>query len=138
MKGEREFPAGIKKTKQREMVFEVLCKAKQPVSAMDILSRLDKNDLKISLSTVYRILEMFTDRGIVEKLGTLSGKMTVFELANSRHLHYAICVSCNKVIAMDNCPMKEFKPEFTDNGFQVTGHKVEMFGYCAGCVKTKA
>ena len=132
------FPAGIKKTKQRLMVFEVLRGAKQPVSAMDILSKLDENNLKISLSTIYRILEMFIDRGVAVKLGPLNGKMTVFELANSTHLHYAVCVSCNKIVAMDNCPLKEFNPNFSDSGFRVTGHKVEMFGYCAVCAKVKA
>ena len=133
----RSFPSGIKKTKQRTMVFDALCAAKQPVNAMDILSVLDKNNLKISLSTVYRILEMFTDRGIVVKLGPLNGKMTVFELANSTHLHYAVCIGCNKIVAMDNCPLKEFEPEFSDSGFYVTGHKVEMFGYCAVCAKAR-
>ena len=137
MTGARTFPSGIKKTKQRLMVFGVLCGAKQPVSAMDILARLDENNLNISLSTVYRILEMFVDRGVVVKLGPLNGKMTVFELANSTHLHYAVCVSCNKIVAMDNCPLKEFNPRFSDGEFHVTGHKVEMFGYCAVCVKAR-
>ena len=117
------------------MVFEALCGANQPVSAMELLLLLGENGKSVSLSTVYRILEMFADRGIVVKLGSLNGKMTIFELAKSTHLHYAVCISCNKLVAMDNCPLKEFDPKFSDSGFRVTGHKVEMFGYCAGCAK---
>jgi Fur family ferric uptake transcriptional regulator len=34
---------------------------------------------------------------------------------------------------MDNCPMEKFTPRLDDGDFRVTGHKVEVYGYCKDC-----
>jgi Fur family ferric uptake transcriptional regulator len=128
-----DWPAGIKRTKQREAVLAVLERAEGPLSAVDIRARAEKNGEEVWLSTVYRILETFTKKGTAVKLAMSTGDMAMYELNRSEHRHYAVCVSCGKIVSMDNCPMDRFIPEIADGEFRVTGHNLEVYGYCGYC-----
>lgn len=132
------WPAGIKKTKQRICVFSVLERAASPLSALDIYKQIEKEDSSFWLSTIYRVLELFVNEGIVVKTTVMNNNMALYELNCNKHTHYAICVNCHKVVEMNNCPMEEFVPKLADNSFRVLGHKVEMYGYCKDCDNDKA
>jgi Fur family transcriptional regulator, ferric uptake regulator len=131
------WPEGIKKTKQRGYVMSVLEQAASPLSAAAIYAQIEKGGSLVWLSTVYRILELFVNKGMVIKTTVMDNDMAIYELNRNKHQHYAVCVNCHKVVAMANCPMEEFIPRFADNDFRVLGHKVEMYGYCKECDKKK-
>lgn len=130
---ENSWPSGIKKTRQREAVLRVLRDAAAPVSAQDIGARLEKDGEAVWLSTIYRILDLFTEKGIAVKTSVLDSDMAYYELFNPTHKHYAVCVDCHKIVALQNCPMTEFEPDLTDSDFRVLGHRIEMYGYCRDC-----
>ncbi len=66
----------------------------------------------------------------------MNSEMAVYELNRFEHKHYAVCMSCRKIIAMDNCPMETFIPKLEDENFHVMGHNLEIFGYCKDCDPT--
>ena len=125
------WPAGVKKTKQREFVLAVLEKAKLPITAIEIYNRLEKDG--VSLSTVYRILDTFTEKELVAKIAVMDNGMAVYELKRHVHKHYAFCMVCHKMILIDNCPMEVFTPALSESNFHVLGHKLEIYGYCDEC-----
>ncbi|MEI6101680.1 MAG: transcriptional repressor [Eubacteriales bacterium] len=126
-----KWPEGIKKTKQRECVLAMLQSAELPLTAIDIYNRLEQDG--VPLSTIYRILETFTERGIAAKIGVMENGMAVYELKRHEHRHYAFCMACHKMIVIENCPMEVFTPELSENNFHVLGHKLEIYGYCGEC-----
>mgnify|MGYP000944883367 CR=1 FL=1 len=126
------WPEGMKKTKQRKGVLSVLEKADKPLSASEVCSKLEANEEPAWLSTVYRILELFVEKEMVVKTNVLNN-ISVYELNRHKHKHYAICMKCNKMIRMNNCPMIEFVPELEDQKFSVVGHNLEFFGFCIDC-----
>ncbi len=128
-----EWPAGVKKTQCRQCVLDVLEKASQPMSAQDICAHIEKGGKSAWLSTVYRTLELFEKRGVVVKLALLGGETALYELNRFEHKHYAVCLSCHKILPMDNCPMERFLPNIEDAGFRVMGHNLEIYGYCNNC-----
>ncbi|HBM74591.1 MAG TPA: transcriptional repressor [Clostridiaceae bacterium] len=127
------WPAGIKKTKQRESVLSVLEHAKKPLSAMEICSEVEKNDDSIWLSTVYRVLELFVKKGLVIKTNVMNNDMSIYELNRFKHKHYAVCIKCHKIIEMYNCPMDKFTPKLEDDDFHIIGHNLEIYGFCKDC-----
>jgi Fur family ferric uptake transcriptional regulator len=127
------WPDDIKKTKQRAAVLEVLDQADTPLSAMDICSRVEKGTTPVWLSTVYRILELFTDKGVALKTTVLNGDMAYYERNRHVHHHYAVCVDCHKIVAINNCPLADYSPKLQEGEFRVLGHRVEMYGYCKDC-----
>ena len=130
---QNNWPAGIKRTKQRENVLQILESSDKPLSAADICSRMEKSGDGAWMSTVYRILELFVKRGIVIKTNMMNNEMAVYELNRFKHKHYAVCISCHKIITMDNCPMEKFIPKLEDGNFYVMGHNLEIFGLCKDC-----
>lgn len=133
-KGEA-WPAGIKKTKQRELVLRILENAAAPLTVLDIFNRIEKDKESVWLSTVYRILDLFVARDIVVKTTVMDSDMAFYEINRHKHRHYAVCVDCHKIVEFSDCPITEFKPRLSDGEFRVLGHKVEMYGYCRDCGK---
>ncbi len=125
------WPEGVKKTKQRKCVLAVLEKADLPMTALDIFNQLDRSD--VSLSTIYRILETFSEKGLIAKTAVMDNGMAIYELIRREHKHYAFCMECHKMIVIDNCPMEVFTPELRESNFHVLGHKLEIYGYCDEC-----
>lgn len=116
---------GLKCTKHRVDVLDVLINASSPMTADMIFSQLSG----ISRSTVYRILEKLEEKEIVSKQ-TFSGCNEVyFEFALNKHKHYAVCLECHEMHEIEICPVHDAK---VDN-FTVTGHRVELYGYCDKC-----
>ncbi|NLE67701.1 MAG: transcriptional repressor [Lentisphaerae bacterium] len=128
------WPEGVKKTKQRCCVLSVLKEAETPLTAADIYGRIGRD--AGSLSTVYRILEMFTQKGTVIRTSLLDSGAAVYELDRHDHRHYAVCLVCRRIFALKNCPMEVFTPDIRDAGFRVLGHKLELQGICGECFLT--
>lgn len=129
------FPVGIKRTKQRECVYSILKEAKKPVSAVEIYEEIEKRGVitPFALSTVYRILSTFVEYGLISKNTIFDQETAVYELNGQTHKHYAVCMGCHKMVALDECPLHGFEPKISDEKFQVVGHKVELYGYCQEC-----
>ena len=139
-----KWPEGMKWTKQRKDIFEVLKGAKKPVSAHDIYQEILKlNEIDASnyaISTVYRSLAVFEEKGMVEKSVLLGSDTAVYELTDGHHKHYAVCLSCHKLVPLKHCPFEHVEHdhmESEDGEFVVTGHKLELYGYCKECTMNK-
>lgn len=127
------WPAGIRRTHQRERVLKVLENSDKPLSAAEIYVQIEKNGEEIWMSTVYRTLELFVKKSVVIKISLMNNEMAVYELNRFNHKHYAICIGCNKIIEMDTCLMENFIPKIKDENFQIMGHNLEVFGFCKDC-----
>lgn len=128
-----KWPNGLKRTKTRESVLSVLLDSHSPLSALEIFSEIENRGDSIWLSTVYRVLDAFVENGLVSKTAVLNNEITLYDIKQSGHKHYAVCVDCHKIITMENCPMDDFKPRFADEDIDIIGHKVEIYGYCKDC-----
>lgn len=118
---------GLKCTKQRIKVMEVLYDAKSPLTVEGIYEKTDG----MSLSTVYRTLEKLCEKGVIKKNTIQDSDRFYYEMITDKHRHYAICLGCKSMRYVDICPVHT--PEITD--FTVTGHKLEIYGYCDKCRK---
>lgn len=133
MERQTNWPVGVKRTRQRESVLSILERSKKPLSAMDICAQMDMGGDSAWLSTVYRILELFVKKGVALKTNIMNSEMAVYELNRFQHKHYAVCMGCQKIITMDNCPLETFIPKLDDQEFHVMGHNLEIFGFCKDC-----
>jgi Fur family transcriptional regulator, ferric uptake regulator len=127
------FEKNIKKTKQRTMLLEILEAAEVPLTASEIHSLYQQKDNKAWLSTTYRTLEILTRHSIVNKFMSLENSTALYELNRHEHRHYAVCKGCHKMWDLGDCPMKDVKLSAKNGGFHVTGHSLEVYGYCDDC-----
>lgn len=133
--GELQYPQGIKWTKQRKCVYAILWQATEPLSAVQIYNRVDKTETEgmYAVSTIYRILAAFEEKGLVSKTTWMGDGTVVYELNRGEHTHYAVCLACHKRIPLHNCPFAHVHLEQETADFTVTAHKLELYGYCKDC-----
>ncbi len=134
----REYPVGMKWTKQRKDVYDVLYEAREPQSAVQIYHHLEKTaEDNYAVSTIYRILAAFEEQKLVTKTTWLGDGTVVYELNRGDHKHYAVCLECHKRIPLEHCPFAHLHLEEDAGDFTITGHKLELYGYCKECKATK-
>ncbi|MCM1027685.1 MAG: transcriptional repressor [Roseburia sp.] len=129
-----ENPAGLKWTRQRKTVYGILLNSEEPLSADQIywLAKQEAGGERYALSTVYRILAVFEEKGLTEKTSWPGEGTVLYSLARNGHTHYAVCLECHRRIPLQSCPFRHMRPEGTGD-FTVTGHKLELYGYCKEC-----
>jgi len=123
---------GLKNTKHRREIIGIIGKSKQPISAEQIYFELKKDNNSINLSTVYRILNVLTIKKIIIK-SDYDDKF-LYEINENKHSHHFICSECKMMFKIDNCPLENYEKTIRENlGFDVTGHKLEIYGLCRNC-----
>lgn len=125
---------GLKITKGRLAILKVLTKAKQSISAETIFEQCIRDGVEINLSTVYRAVELFEKKGIVDKFALNDGIFT-YKLKGEEHKHLLQCSICNKEVEVP-CPMKQVEEVVqNETGFTLTEHNLVMKGVCKECKK---
>ena len=144
-----DYPQGLRKTKSRQVVWEILNHAGKPLSARQIAEQATKKtgasrqkdgeDAPIWLSSVYRALDAFEKEHVISKTVLSGSNEAIYTIAGSGHHHYAICMNCKSRTELKHCPFAEAEALDTkDSDFMVVGHTVEVFGYCKDCQKKMA
>lgn len=124
---------GYKITKPRLAVLDVLSKAELSLSAYDIEERIPKN-IPTNVVTVYRVLNVFEELGIVHRIHTKEGYVRCdFELQHGCH-YFAVCDKCGRTdefLYDDPCLLKKIVPK--NLPFKNLKHITEVSGICNNC-----
>ena len=129
---ERFRESGRKVTPQRVAVFEVLCERGGHPTVDQIYQEVRERFPMISLNTVYQIMEALVEMKIVSPVSH-GQEAARYETDSAPH-HHAICVLCKRIVDVSDPGLGRIRPlRAVRDGFQVLGHRVEFFGYCADC-----
>ena len=127
---------GLKVTKHRTSVLEVLSKNTQPLSAEEIYSKLKENSISINLSSIYKILDSLSTKNVISKCILGDDNRTYYEMNTSEHKHHLICKTCKEVFPINDCPLCIYEKHLReDMDFDITEHRLEIYGYCKDCKK---
>lgn len=122
----------LKTTHARRVVLELFLGEKMPITADDIFSYLGKMKCDTDRATVYRILDAFVEKGIINKMEFQEGKYR-YEIAGSDH-HHLICEKCGSISDISDCGVSEWEEQIrSKKGFIVKRHALEFFGICPAC-----
>jgi Fur family transcriptional regulator, ferric uptake regulator len=126
--------AGISKTSQRQAVLDILLKATTPLSVNTIRQSL-KTKASIDKVTVYRILTLFRQRGIIREIASAGGA-NYFEMAtlgNPLHPHFS-CRNCGAFTCLAPLPFAQ-APELilSKDDYSIDHIEINISGLCACC-----
>lgn len=125
---------GLKSTRQRLKILDVLDTQQMPLAAEDVYFELQKMGVAANLSTVYRTLVAMLAKGLVREAGLAGDNRTLFELNRTEHRHYLVCLGCKKVTPFDICPVKDFEGKIAQQThYTIAGHRLDIYGYCPEC-----
>jgi Fur family zinc uptake transcriptional regulator len=122
---------GYKHTEKRKDLLTLFANEKRYLSAKDVQESLKEQYPGLSFDTIYRNLTTFVDLGLLEETEWEGERKFRFTCSHNEHHHHLICLACGITKSIHSCPMEVLNKEL--NGFDVTGHKFEIYGYCGDC-----
>jgi Fur family ferric uptake transcriptional regulator len=128
---------GMRFTHQRALIMEIIRKGRGHLDADEIYRRAREKEPRLSLSTVYRTLQMLKKLGLVEELH-FDEEHHHYEVKPSVEHHHLVCLGCGRVIEF-RYPLSRYLrkkiPEAKD--FDITETEIRMTGYCAKCRRSQ-
>ena len=107
------------------------------VTAEEVYGRVREKYPNVSLGTVYRNLQNYSQQGLVRRTLLTDGKAR-FELAGNIHHHHLICLTCGETAEVPWCPVgPEVTAFMTERDFLPVSHQFEVYGYCRQCRSKK-
>jgi len=129
--------SGARLTKSRKAILDVIASSEQPLTAMDIFSQARGIAPKLGLVTVYRTIDRLESLGLIDRIHGNEDCQTIFRAA-AGHSHLLTCTNCGKSVYFEGVlAEKEFDRIGNENGFNVTGHLLQLFGTCDQCQEKK-
>src|SRR5262252_9980676 len=128
---------GIRLTRQRRVILQVMDAAEQHLDVDQILDRAQKISPEVHLVTVYRTIDLLKKEGLIDELDLLHlrGDRHYYETHGPRdHIHVA-CLKCGKVREFESQLYEQLKSQIErDFKMKVTISRTEVGGYCAECL----
>ena len=119
---------GLRMTGPRRIIARVLSVATDHPDVEEVHQRANAVDHRISLSTVYRTLKLFADKGILERHDFGHGRGH-YEEASRRHHDHLVDVESGRVIEFSNEAIEALQERVArELGFKLVGHKLELYG----------
>lgn len=122
----------LRNTEQRRVILEELVQVTTHPTANEIYDMVRKRLPRISLGTVYRNLEILSQRGKIKTI-ELAGTEKRFDGRTDNHYHIR-CLKCGKV---DDVPIRTI-PHIDEalkgkTDYRILGHRLEFVGECENC-----
>lgn len=126
---------GLRNGGARRAVIELLGEQNCCLSAQDVFDQLRDSGRRVGIASIYRILELLTAEGAVQRIDLGSGTARFEPIWPGGHHHHLICDSCGKVEAFEDRALEHALTRVEkQSGYAVAGHDVALHGACSDCV----
>lgn len=120
--------AGIRITRPRRIILDILTSTEDHPDAMKIFHRATEIDDSISLSTVYRTMNLLEEMGAIHR-HAFSGGPSRFEQARGEHHDHLIDVDTGAVIEFKSEKIEQLQEEIARSlGYDIIHHRLELYG----------
>lgn len=122
--------SGLKATHQRILILEAFLLSNEHPTAEMLYNQVKSKSPALSLGTVYKTLDAFTDVGLIKKVKTAED--TVRYDFNTHSHHHLFCQKTNRIIDYEDEELKEllydyFKKKGIDN-FDIKDIQLQLTG----------
>jgi Fur family zinc uptake transcriptional regulator len=123
-------------TRNESEVLALLRSAKGPMTAYQLLSRMQRNGGAVAPPTVYRALKGLEEAGVIQRIQTLRAWAVVSFPAPGV---VAICDDCGSVRSVEAPSLFEsLHQRLADEGFAEASQTIEVHGRCGDCAGGQA
>ncbi|MCL2280630.1 transcriptional repressor [Candidatus Saccharibacteria bacterium] len=126
---------GLRLTRNRQRIFEVLKHANRPLAIKQITEILNG---EVHFTSIYRSIETLTRARILREVP--HGFKNHYELGEmfQPHHHHITCEYCGKSTSINDTRIEQLMSELTIKaGLMPTRHNFEMFGICQRCRRNR-
>lgn len=120
--------AGVRITRQRQVILRILSETENHPDAMEIFNRASEIDPSISLSTVYRTMKLLEEKGAIHRHAFEGGRAR-FEQAGEEHHDHLIDIETGDVIEFHSNKIEALQDEIARSlGYDIVHHRLELYG----------
>jgi Fur family ferric uptake transcriptional regulator len=120
--------AGVRITRPRKVIIELLSQMEDHPDAMEIYRRAVSVDPTMSLSTVYRTMKLLEGFGAIQR-HAFEGGRSRFEQASGEHHDHLIDIETGDVIEFKSDRIEELQDEIArELGYDIVHHRLELYG----------
>jgi Fur family ferric uptake transcriptional regulator len=117
---------GLRLSKQRRMVLQLLWAEKTHLSARDIFEKLNNLGRNIGHTSVYQNLECLQSAGVIECLDRASGRLYGYRADPHSHL---TCLDSGAIVDLDVClPPSLLEQIERQTGFAIEAYTLNLLG----------
>jgi len=132
MRADNTKRSGSRKSKQRDLIVNLLRKTTSHPTADWIYNEVRKTLPRTSLGTVYRNLKLLAEKGEILELHYADGHRR-YDGTSENHYHFS-CQKCGRVYDVEEPLKKDMEKDLAKKlGFIVNHHRVEFYGICKDC-----
>lgn len=118
---------GMRLSKQRRFILELLWQAKEHLSAREIYDRLNQQGKDIGHTSVYQNLEALSDQGIIECIERSDGRL--YGNISDPHSHVN-CLDTNQIVDVHvELPADLIHQIEQATGVRITDYSINFYGY---------
>lgn len=122
---------GFRITPQRIAIVDYLLKTDDHPSAERIHITIQKKYPMVSLSTVYKTLDLLKEKKLVNEI-EVEGERR-FDAHTDEHINL-VCMNCGKIEDIDENSLKEIQSRVAKKSkYLIVKSSFELFGYCSSC-----
>jgi Fe2+ or Zn2+ uptake regulation protein len=133
----RQALPGLRITNQRTLILGIIRHGKGHLDADEVYRRARRKQPRLSLSTVYRTLQILKKLGLVAEVH-FDEDHHHYEVRPAIEHHHLVCLGCGRVIEFQY-PLarlvKKNVPQARD--FEIAGSEVRITGYCPVCRRNR-
>ena len=124
---------GYRLTPQRYLVLSVIQEANGHISLEQIAERVQALNPRVSLSTIYRTLELLNELGLIHE-NHLPGEPLHYEMPQGNNHHHLVCKKCKTMIHLDDALLGDL-PERMQKQYRFHNLSLGLLaaGYCDSC-----
>lgn len=124
-------------TTQRALLLELLRESTDHMDAEELHQRARERNVRMSLSTVYRNLQLFKELGLVQE-HHFTEEHRHYEVRSGAEHQHLLCLGCGKVVEFA-CPVSQKMRDDTAKkyDFDIFDVEVRMLGLCPDCRRKK-
>ncbi len=127
--------AGHRRGGARSAIIDLLAEQPCAVSAFEIEDDLRASDRQVARASIYRILDLLQERGLVSRLelGDASARYEIVDPGGTHH-HHLVCDTCGSLVPFDDSDLERSIDRVSRRlGFRTHDHEVILRGDCAAC-----
>lgn len=128
---EKSRKCGFKITPQRLAIFEALQNNYSHPTAEMLYKEVSRKHPTITLTTVYKTLEMLKDMGEIIALD-IDPEKRHFDPRTEPH-HHLICEKCKQITDIFAINTEIKLPKEIENRFYLRGYHIDFYGLCQRC-----
>jgi Fur family ferric uptake transcriptional regulator len=119
----------------RRAVVELLGRQDCCLTAQEIFDRLRGEGRQVGIASVYRVLDLLSDKGLVQRIDVGGGSARYEPVhASGEHHHHLVCDDCGKVEPFEDAALEAALARIAGGrGYALEAHEVVLHGGCGAC-----